>query len=246
LGDAANKDEKTSLHQRIRSEIEQRIFSNQWPPGYRIPIEQELMKQFGCSRMTVNKALSSLVEAGFLDRRRKAGTFVVYPSGHYASLHIPDIRKAVLEAGFPYRYHAVSIERRPADADDQKLLLCREDCEILEVRSLHYAALRCFAFERRRISLAVAPEAADIDFTRIPPSIWLLTHVPWSNAEHEIDAVGLAPDVAAAMALPEGSPGLRLGRRTWGAAGTITHAEQYFTAGALTLHASFLMKSGGA
>jgi GntR family histidine utilization transcriptional repressor len=244
LGKGAKNEEKISLHQRIRSEIEGRIFSSEWPPGYRIPIEQELMKQFDCSRMTVNKALSSLVEAGFLDRRRKAGTFVVYPSGHYASLHIPDIRKAILDAGFPYHYRAVGIERRTADAVDCSLLKLEEPSEILEVRSLHYAAERCFAFERRRINLTVAVEAMEVDFEKMPPSIWLLAHVPWSNAEHEIDAIGIEPTVAKAMALPEGTPGLKLSRRTWGAAGTITHAEQYFPAGTLTLHASFLIKSG--
>lgn len=244
MDQATKASEKISLHQKIRSEIEERIFTNEWPPGYRIPIEQALMKQFGCSRMTVNKALSSLVEAGFLDRRRKAGTFVVYPSGHYASLHIPDIRKAILDAGFPYHYRAMHIERRTADAADRLLLKSDGSCEVLEILSLHHAADRCFAFERRRINLTVASEAAEVDFERIPPSIWLLTHVPWSNAEHEIEAIGIEPATAAAMELPAGAPGLKLSRRTWGASGTITHAEQYFPAGALTLHASFLVKSG--
>jgi len=234
-----------SLYQQIREAIEEKIFSGAWPPGFRIPIERELMEQFGCSRMTVNKALISLVDTGFLERRKKAGTFVTYPSGHYASLHIPDIRKAVLDAGFPYRYLLQSIERRAATADDAAALRFDGPSEILDIRSLHYAADRCFAAERRRINLAVAPEAATVDFTGMPPSVWLLTHVPWSNAEHDIEAGALGRDDAAAMGLAEGSPVLRLTRRTWGAAGTITEAEQLFPAGELTLHASFLVKVSG-
>jgi GntR family histidine utilization transcriptional repressor len=234
-----------SLYQQIREAIEEKIFSGAWPPGFRIPIERELMDQFGCSRMTVNKAVTSLVDTGFLERRKKAGTFVTYPSGHYASLHIPDIRKAVLNAGFPYRYVLRHKERRPATADDLAALKLNGPADILDIRSLHYAADRCFAAERRRINLAVAPEAATVDFVKVPPSVWLLTHVPWSNAEHDIDADAVDGDDAAAMALADGSPVLRLTRRTWGAAGTITEAEQIFPAGALTLHASFLVKVSG-
>ena len=236
------KQAQISLHQRIRSEIEERIFSNTWPPGYRIPVEHELMAQFGCSRMTVNKALSTLVNTGFLERRRKAGTFIVYPSGHYASLHIPDIRKAILEAGFPYHYRAIDVARRAATPEDHRLMKLAGPTEILEITSLHFADKRCFAFERRQIDLGVARAAAEVDFHKVPPSVWLLTQVPWSNAEHTIDAVALEPAVAAAMAVAGGAAAMKLSRRTWGAGGTITHADQYFLAGSLTLQASFLIR----
>lgn len=234
--------QKTSLHKRIKSDIEEKIFAGDWPPGYKIPTELEFMEQYGCARMTVNKSISALVATGFLDRRKKAGTFVVYPSGHFASLHIPDIRKAVLDAGFPYRYKMLSNQRRTSSPTDTDLLKLEVTSEILDIASLHYAGTNCFAYERRQINLTASPEAADIDFTKIPPSIWLLTHVPWSNAEHEIDAVGLDRAIAEHMAVPPGTPSLKLGRRTWGAAGTITHANQYFLAGSLKLHASFLVK----
>ena len=53
-----------TLHARIRAEIEARILSGEWPPGYRIPPETELVATYGCSRMTVNKAMSSLAAEG--------------------------------------------------------------------------------------------------------------------------------------------------------------------------------------
>lgn len=200
------------------------------------------MAQYGCSRMTVNKAVSTLVETGFLERRRKAGTFVVYPTGHYASLHIPDIRKAVLEAGYPYRYQMIEQSRRMATTEDRHALKVNQPADLLEIRSIHYADKRCFAYERRLINLRVAPEAVEVDFQKVPPSIWLLTHVPWSNAEHTIDAVALDPPIAGDMAVAAQSAAMKLSRRTWGATGPITYADQYFIAGSLTLHASFLIK----
>ena len=57
------------LHDRIRQDIEGRIMSGVWEAGHRLPVEQQLMLEYGCSRMTVNKALAGLVEQGLLDRR---------------------------------------------------------------------------------------------------------------------------------------------------------------------------------
>ena len=62
----------TTLHKRIRSEIQARILSGVWPPGHRIPFEHELMGEYGCSRMTVNKALSQLAKSGLIERRKKS------------------------------------------------------------------------------------------------------------------------------------------------------------------------------
>ena len=50
------------LHRRIRSDIAERILSGEWPPGFRIPFEHELMADYDCSRMTVSKALAPLAE----------------------------------------------------------------------------------------------------------------------------------------------------------------------------------------
>ncbi|HET7413771.1 MAG TPA: GntR family transcriptional regulator, partial [Pararhizobium sp.] len=61
-----------SLHQRIMADIEEKILSGAWPPGHRIPFEHELTAEYGCSRMTVNKALTQLARAGLIARRRRA------------------------------------------------------------------------------------------------------------------------------------------------------------------------------
>jgi GntR family histidine utilization transcriptional repressor len=36
------------LYQRMRFEIEQRILSGEWPPGYRIPFEHEFASAYKC------------------------------------------------------------------------------------------------------------------------------------------------------------------------------------------------------
>ena len=96
------------LHQRIRSGIEARIRSGQWPPGYRVPFETELMAEYGCARMTVNKAMAALVEAGLIVRRKRAGSFVARPKLHAPVLHIPEIQTEILARGETYAFRLVS------------------------------------------------------------------------------------------------------------------------------------------
>mgnify|MGYP003695062823 FL=1 len=85
-----------TLNQRIRSDLESRILSGEWAPGFRIPYEHELMEQYGCSRMTVNKVLTALAESGMIERRRRAGSFVARQPPHLeqVALEIPEIGRA--------------------------------------------------------------------------------------------------------------------------------------------------------
>ena len=71
--------DKPTLYKQIRLDIERRILTGEWPPGHRIPFEHQLMTRYGCSRMTVSKALSELAQADLIERRRRAGTFVRRP-----------------------------------------------------------------------------------------------------------------------------------------------------------------------
>ncbi len=65
---------RISIHDRIRQEIEERIMSGLWEAGHRLPPEHELMTTYGCSRMTVHKAIDGLVDRGLIERRKRAGS----------------------------------------------------------------------------------------------------------------------------------------------------------------------------
>src|SRR5690606_11267102 len=85
-----------------------------------------------------------------------------------------------------------------------------------ELETLHLADDQPFVFERRLISLTAASEAEAADFTAQPPGGWLLAHMPWTEAEHRISAVGADVETAKHLGLADGAPCLRLERRTWG------------------------------
>jgi len=57
---------------RLRSPIE----SGEWPAGYRLPSESQLMAQFGVSRVTVRLAVGALRVEGLILTRQGRGSFV--------------------------------------------------------------------------------------------------------------------------------------------------------------------------
>lgn len=61
----------------IADEIRDRITRGDYSPDQAIPDEMSLAKEFGCSRMTMKKALEVLVFEGLLYRKRGHGTFIL-------------------------------------------------------------------------------------------------------------------------------------------------------------------------
>src|SRR6516162_5297185 len=115
----ATDQDKPTLYKQIRRDIERRILTGEWPPGHRIPFEHQLMARYGCSRMTVNKALSELAQADLIERRRQAGTFARHPQHVTAVLKIADIRAEITALGRSYGYQLIHCSRRTANAADR-------------------------------------------------------------------------------------------------------------------------------
>jgi GntR family transcriptional regulator, histidine utilization repressor len=229
----------TSLDGRIRSDIEGKILSGEWPPGHRIPFEHELADQYRCSRMTVSKVLSRLAEIGLIERRRRAGSFVSKPLVQSAVLEIPDIRAEILRRGHDYRYELISRSRRKATAADRTSFPVRKGAPILALRCRHFADLNVFSFEERLLNLEAVPAAERVDFAVTPPGTWLLDHVPWTEAEHCIRAVSAGADYAKVLGLPNEAPCLSVERRTWRDESSITFVRQTFPGHLYDLTARF-------
>lgn len=65
-----------SLHAYIKEELLERIKSNKYKKGEKIPTEHDLCEEFNVSRTTVRAALNQLTLEGYLDRQQGKGTYV--------------------------------------------------------------------------------------------------------------------------------------------------------------------------
>ncbi|PTX98854.1 transcriptional regulator [Spartobacteria bacterium LR76] len=64
----------------IYTALREEIVGGTWKTGAKLPNESELAQRFDCSLGTVSKALALLVHEGFVERRARAGTTVIYGS----------------------------------------------------------------------------------------------------------------------------------------------------------------------
>jgi GntR family histidine utilization transcriptional repressor len=211
-----------SLHQRILGDVKDRILSGEWAPGQRIPFEHELQARYGCSRMTVSKVLTELAQARLIERRRKAGSFVLHPIAQSAALEIRDIKSEVEALGLAHRHEIVHRRARRASARDRERLGLASPGPVLELTCRHFAGARPFCFEERLIHLPAAPEARKERFLEVTPGAWLIRQTPWSAAEHRIRAAAADAATALALDIKTGTACLIVERRTWRAETPVT------------------------
>lgn len=216
-----------ALHDRIRDDIEGRIMSGAWEAGHRIPRETELMTEYGCSRMTVSKAVDTLVDRGLIARRKRAGSFVTAPTAHRAVLEIPDISAEIAASGRDYGMELLGRIERDATVSDRTLLAIDEG-PVLALSCVHLADGHPFALEERLINVTLVQAALEVDFASESPGRWLLGHVPWSDAEHRITAIAASGDIAGRLAVAEGAPCLQVERWTWRTTERITYVIQTY------------------
>jgi GntR family transcriptional regulator len=67
------------LHHQVYLDLSSALDAGEWGPGDRLPPERELAERYGCSLITVRRALSELAREARIERTRGRGTFVLRP-----------------------------------------------------------------------------------------------------------------------------------------------------------------------
>jgi GntR family histidine utilization transcriptional repressor len=189
--------------------------------------------------MTINKAVTQLARAGYLERRRRAGTFVRQPQVQSAILEIPDIRTEVAALHLPYRFTLIDRCVKPGNHANRERLGIGTSDPVLHLTCLHFAGSMPFCLEQRIINLTAVPDAEHVDFSAVSPGGWLLEQVPWQEAEHTITAISADADLASYLGVPQHAPCLSMERRTWNADHVVTHVRIIYPAASHSLVARF-------
>lgn len=225
-----------SLYHLIRNDIEEKIRKGVYKSGQKIPFEHELMAQYGCSRMTVSKALGALSEMGLIERRRRAGSFVRLPRLNSTVLDIPDIQTQIEARGEAYRF--VCLSQTIRDAHDENERELTGGGPVLHIRGVHYINDRPLAYEDRLINIDAVKGAKDIDFMGHSPGHWLLQAVAWTRSETQISAINADMHTAKHLSVRLNTACLVILRKTWHEALRITTVKQVFDSAAYQLSAS--------
>ncbi len=108
------------LYAEIQRGIETKIATGEWGPGTRIPSELELVEIYKCSRMTVNKALSSLGGGRRDHAQAQAGLLRGAAAPGRALMHIQDIRAEILAIDRTYSFEISNRSILQGDGGDRR------------------------------------------------------------------------------------------------------------------------------
>jgi GntR family transcriptional regulator len=86
-------------------------------PGSRFPTDRELIDSFGVSRITVNQAVQSLVNSGYLKRQQGKGTFVTRPVFKRTELRLNSFSEDTVAMG--YKPGAKLISHRVIEPEEE-------------------------------------------------------------------------------------------------------------------------------
>jgi len=229
-------------YREIKRSIVASIRSGRLKPGDRVNSEAEIVERFGVSRMTANRALRELTDAGLLMRRSGAGTFVAdsKPIGHM--IEIRNIADEIRARGHAYRPRVLRNDTVKADARQAALLDVRVGTRLFHSVVVHHEADFPLQLEDRLVLASAAPGYGEIDFHQQTPNEYLTRIAPIARAEHRVTSMLPDPEVRALLGMRELDPVLVMERRTWSSDHLVSHAVLTHPASRYALTATFEVK----
>src|SRR5690606_17467133 len=171
-----------------------------------------------CARATVNRALRELAEAGFLERRRKAGTRVALNPIRKATFDIPIIRHDVAARGLKHGYRLLERKEAAAPAPVRTALRLPARARLEHVLALHLASGKPFCVEDRWINPDAVESLDRADFSAISANEWLVQTTTLSGGSIAFHAIPADARFAELLGCQEGAALFCTDRTTWAAA----------------------------
>jgi GntR family transcriptional regulator len=194
--------------------LRDRILSGALGFGAKLPTENELAEYYAISRVTVRRALGELARERFIERRRSAGTRVIYRAAPAPVVaDISGVLANIADMGRRTAVKLLSFDYVPAAGAVAEAL--GVDADTLLQRSIRVRAVDRVPFSYLTTHV---PESVAVTFTRqelaARPLLELLERagVKVEHARQRISAGLATPEVANALDVRAGSPLIELVR----------------------------------
>jgi GntR family histidine utilization transcriptional repressor len=216
------------LYLKVKHHILENIGSGRWATSTRVPSENDIVKEFGVSRMTANRALRELRDEGILVRIAGVGSFVADRHARAHPLEIRSIADEIRERGHAHRAHVESLERVRAVAELAEDFGIPPRSELYCSVIVHFENDRPVQLEERYVSPKLAPDYLKIDFNRTTPHDYLTKVAPLQEAQHLLRAVMPDDRTRKLLTMKRDEPCLLMIRRTWTAGQIASVARLYY------------------
>lgn len=155
------------LNVQVSDVIREKIISGEWAPDHRLDSEPELAQQFGISRGTLRRAISTLIREGLLVQARGRGTFVT------ATALEPSIAQKLTTLSEDFAHRGVDVRTQVYTSTTMRapspvaaLLDLSKGQEVLHLERVRSSSKGPVAYLVNYVRLDVAPGLETADFTQ--------------------------------------------------------------------------------
>jgi GntR family transcriptional regulator len=205
------------VYYEIKQNVKRWILNGDFGPGEQIPSENDLVKQFHVSRLTIRQALSELSQEGFLFSKRGVGTFVTTNEKliNSSSLEVSGFLEDLFYQISEIKTKTVEIDTvRSTENVAHKLHLEGENDEVIRIRRVRFRGLKSFAYTINYLPVHIGSRISKDDLLNMQ-LLYILEHklrIRLTEAIQTIEASFAGQDLAEILNIPAGSPILYIER----------------------------------
>jgi GntR family transcriptional regulator len=130
------KDRSIPLYYQLENILREKIRSGEYGPGDPFPTEDQLVKAYGVSRITVRQALSALEKDGLIARRRGKGSFVTEGRGQLEPMKLTGMMEDIINMGVKTKTKIINFGFVPPPKKVAESLRLDEDSKVLRIERL--------------------------------------------------------------------------------------------------------------
>lgn len=150
----------------IQDLLLQRIKNGDYQEGQLIPKEVDLAEQLNVSRPTVRHAIRNLVQAGYLERRKKRGTIVTQTKIKQQFTHvIESYNTEIQNNGLVAKTQVLNFSTEKASDEVAEALTIKPNTEVYKLVRLRSADNKPVVFVVTYLPIAQLSDLQKIDFT---------------------------------------------------------------------------------
>lgn len=193
------------LYEQAHQALAELVASGTYRPGSRLPSERALGQALGVSRLTLRRALESLVALGIVERRASRGWFVAEGPVTGATNELMSFARMARARGLEPTSRVLRAEVRPATLDESEVLRMAPGASIHDLERLRMLDGIPIAVDRSLIPLARAPWLTQTDFavTSLHASLEQRGIIP-TTAEYTIGVADADERLGELLDLPAG------------------------------------------
>jgi len=210
----SDQQEAVPAFRQIKEYLLAEIHAGHWKEGDAIPSEQALARQFGVSRMTVNRAVRELTDEQVLSRVQGSGTYVAQQKYQATLVEIRSIAEEVRARGHVHRSELHLLERSKATDGLAKQFGVKAGHALFHSVIVHFENDVPIQVEDRWVNAVVAPEYMQQDFTHVTPNEYLMAAAPLQGVQYSIEAVAAPREIADMLRMAAKEACLVLHRKT--------------------------------